>query len=144
MSPYRPSPMVDPSTFTPEALDSRGQENHRFMNGSSSVVRSNSLRSNSPPQVRRYKPQPPQLPPVPESADDRFAMMHISTNQHPPQPSPTYPQPPQFRQVPPVRPPSRPVSEVPPNADDSSVVPGGTSVISGYDPATVRAMNLSR
>jgi len=50
-SPYRPSPMVDPSTFTPEALDSRGQDgNHRLMNGSgsmaSSVVRSNSLRSN--------------------------------------------------------------------------------------------------
>ena len=57
-SPYRPSPMVDPSTFTPEALDSRGQDgNHRLMNGSgsmaSSVVRSNSLRSNSPPQIRR-------------------------------------------------------------------------------------------
>ena len=42
-----------------------------------------------------------------------------------------------------MRPPSRPVSTIP-NADDSSVVPGGTNVISGYDPATVRAMNLSR
>ena len=106
-SPYRPSPMVDPSTFTPEALDSRGQDgNHRLMNGSSmasSVVRSNSLRSNSPPQIRRQKPMPPQLPPVPESSGDaeRFAMMHI---QPPPplpnqQQSPNYPQPPQYRPV---------------------------------------------
>ena len=107
-SPYRPSPMVDPSTFTPEALDSRGQDgNHRLMNGSSmasSVVRSNSLRSNSPPQIRRQKPMPPQLPPVPESSGDaeRFAMMHI---QPPPplpnqqQQSPNYPQPLQYRPV---------------------------------------------
>ena len=107
-SPYRPSPMVDPSTFTPEALDSRGHDgNHRLMNGSSmasSVVRSNSLRSNSPPQIRRQKPMPPQLPPVPESSGDaeRFAMMHI---QPPPplpnqqQQSPNYPQPPQYRPV---------------------------------------------
>ena len=36
---------------------------------------------------------------------------------------------------------SRPVSVVP---NDESVVPGGTNVIPGYDPATVRAMNLSR
>ena len=46
-----------------------------------------------------------------------------------------------------MRPPSRPVSTVPSmnNEENSnSVVPGGTNVISGYDPATVRAMNLSR
>ena len=44
-----------------------------------------------------------------------------------------------------MRPPSRPVSTVPSmNNEDNSVVPGGTNVISGYDPATVRAMNLSR
>ena len=104
-SPYRPSPMVDPSTFTPEALDSRGQDgNHRLMNGSgsmaSSVVRSNSLRSNSPPQIRRQKPMPPQLPPVLETSGDaeRFAMMHIQPPL-PNQQSPNYPQPPQYRPV---------------------------------------------
>ena len=70
-SPYRPSPMVDPSTFTPEALADPRQDNHRLMNGSSSVVRSNSLRSNSPPQIRRQKPMPPQLPPVPETENDQ-------------------------------------------------------------------------
>ena len=63
--------MVDPSTFTPEALADPRQDNHRLMNGSSSVVRSNSLRSNSPPQIRRQKPMPPQLPPVPETENDQ-------------------------------------------------------------------------
>ena len=206
-SPYRPSPMIDPSSYTEtDVLDaSHNQRHHPHMNGgSSSVVRSNSLRSHSPPQIRRQKPQG-QLPPVPET-DDRFAMVHHG---YPPPPPPSsqhaqgyqaYQQQPQQRLVPqgmvsnrssvsssdqhlppplqrpmppnngggqfnhpqayriphpghpgpqphpghsPSRgpPSSRPVSVVP---GDESVVPGGTNVIQGYDPATIRAMNLSR
>ena len=185
-SPYRPSPMIDPSSYTEtDVLDASHQSRHpndvRHMNGTSgSVVRSNSLRSHSPPQIRRQKPQG-QLPPVPET-DDRFAMVHQGY------PPPGYPHQPRMvpqgmasnrssvsdqQQVPPLqRPPpnnggppqfnpqayriphpghpgnspsrgpsSRPVSVVP---SDESVVPGGTNVIQGYDPATIRAMNLSR
>ena len=71
-SPYRPSPMVDPLSYTMEAGN-----HHQIQNGGSSVVRSNSLRSNSPPQFRgrgrgsALQPPPGHLPPVPES-EGRF------------------------------------------------------------------------
>lgn len=84
-SPYRPSPMVDPSTYTPtEALETKNCG--RLLNGSA-VVRSNSLRSTSPPNMRRQmRPPPPHLPPVPES-DDRFMIQQQhSPNQFPYQP----------------------------------------------------------
>lgn len=89
-SPFRPSPMVDPSTFTPtDALEAKN--GGRLLNGSA-VVRSNSLRSTSPPNVRRQM-RPPNLPPVPEMADERFSQMQIhpgnSPNHHqqyPPRP----------------------------------------------------------
>ena len=199
-SPYRPSPMIDPSSYTEtDVLDASHQRHHdavRHMNGTSggSVVRSNSLRSHSPPQIRRQKPQG-QLPPVPETDDTRFAMVHhgypppvppsqhaqgypyhqqrlvpqgmvsnrssVSSDQHlPPLQRPMPPNNGQFNHPQAYRiphpghpgqahpghspsrgPSSRPVSVVP---SDESVVPGGTNVIQGYDPATIRAMNLSR
>ena len=81
-SPLRPSPMVDPSSYT-DVLDEAPApgghpgknpyaNNHHQRILQNSVVRSNSLRSNSPPQYRRRGPPPaPHLPPVPET-DDRF------------------------------------------------------------------------
>lgn len=73
-SPFRPSPMVDPSSYTPtETLDNtcqNAQFRHKLglMNGvNSSVVRSNSLRSNSPPQLRQRRGlTSSHLPPLPE------------------------------------------------------------------------------
>ena len=84
-SPLRPSPMVDPSSYT-DVLDDPGggpppghpgknpyTNNHHQRLMQNSVVRSNSLRSNSPPQFRRRGPPPaPHLPPVPETDDSRF------------------------------------------------------------------------
>ena len=84
-SPLRPSPMVDPSSYTDVLDDSTSSggghpgknpyaNNHHQRLMQNSVVRSNSLRSNSPPQFRRRGPPaapPPHLPPVPET-DDRF------------------------------------------------------------------------
>merc|ERR1719219_1894467 len=40
--------------------------------------------------------------------------------------------------------PSRPISTISINDSEAAMVPGGTNVIPDYDPATIRAMNLSR
>lgn len=152
-SPYRPSPMIDPSSYT-DVPEVHQRPQNGPQNGSS-VVRSNSLRSNSPPQFRRHKPLPPNLPPVPESEHFGRNFRAHPMNQVPvgmmsnrssvsseippplqrPMPSNGGYQPQAYRVQPPQRsqgPPSRPVSVVP----DESVVPGGTNVIAGYDPAT--------
>ena len=95
-SPLRPSPMVDPSSYT-DVLDDPGggpppghpgknpyTNNHHQRLMQNSVVRSNSLRSNSPPQFRRRGPPPaPHLPPVPETDDSRF--QHAQHQYHPAQ-----------------------------------------------------------
>jgi len=200
-SPFRPSPMVDPSSYTPtETLDNtcqNAQFRHKLglMNGvNSSVVRSNSLRSNSPPQLRQRRGlTSSHLPPLPEgegqlenTADHRRnsniqmvpgAMSNRSSvsDQYPPplqrpsphglydrhQPPPLPPQGYRMQQAASVQsfmgPPSRsqgqigPVPSSPrasrmvhPPEDSGTVVPGGTNVIPDYDPASVRAMNLSR
>lgn len=194
-SPYRPSPMIDPSSYTPTDAPlhpgQNGGQRNQLLNGGS-VVRSNSLRSSSPPQFRRMQPN---LPPVPEMDDQqRFhqhqLMMQQQRQVHPgmmsnrssvsdqyppplqrPVPPPAAsgqhlqhnghaypPQHPQAYRIPhpmhmqrPPAPGSRPVSAVPPSMmmkggqdQPDNVVPGGTHVIPDYDPASVRAMNLSR
>ncbi|KAL1454968.1 hypothetical protein WDU94_009095 [Cyamophila willieti] len=92
----RPLPLVDPSEITPtEILDLktivRGENKtvrggvNNLMNGipkTSHVARSNSLRSSSPPRLRRQ--QPPNMPPVLPEGEILVMPPQYTSSPHPP------------------------------------------------------------
>eukprot|EP00095_Tigriopus_kingsejongensis_P007210 maker-scaffold1268_size51707-snap-gene-0.13 protein:Tk07210 transcript:maker-scaffold1268_size51707-snap-gene-0.13-mRNA-1 annotation:"serine threonine-protein kinase pak mbt" len=181
-SPHRPTPMVDPSAITPmEGRDGRMQSGRgppepRGYPGPprlpANIVRSNSLRSSSPPRpIRRGPPgQPGQpLPSVPEQRGyppPHFPAQRIAGGHTPPGPPPPLQKPGPsngYSQVdgsrarlpaPPLGPanayrlvpqPSPSVGYGPALGPRPGTVPGPESIIpQGYDPEAIRAANLSR
>lgn len=113
-SPYRPAPMIDPNSIT--EIQGHGQS-------LTNVVRSNSLRSRSPPAfLKKYhQVQPSEQPPYPQ---------HQMIRGVAPNPNALY-GPPQRHPLPPMMPRPRLFQ------DQITTDPG-------YDPEAVRAMNLSR
>lgn len=94
-SPHRPTPMVDPSAITPmDWREARGgaPETNPGRNGAGpavgNIVRSNSLRSSSPPRPIRRGPPGSTLPAVPEgSVNGGPPALHPPSSSRPPPPA---------------------------------------------------------